>query len=162
MNSLIYSNYIQSLGSRIATGNIASLTKTNQLKKRSSIVGSFTVNGDKTITPVQLVDEDQDISGLSAIIKVTQDGVQVIQLSITTGSNVWANAKQFTDTTLRTLPTFSYTDVSTGTTYTFNAAYLAEINAGSAIIKINYLDSTGADFNRIQTSDTFRVDFDYD
>lgn len=158
MNSLIYQNYINTFGSGIATGNFTSLTTTNQLKERVSITGSFTV-ASKVVTPVMISNEDNDVSALTAVVKVTYEGTPVMQISLTAGSNKWATATAFTDTLKRIVPKFSYTDVSTGTTYNFNAGVIVE-KTGSTM-KINYLDSVGADFDRIETSDTFRVDFDY-
>ena len=158
MNSLIYQNYINSFGSRIATGNIASLTVNTQPRERVSITGSFTV-ASGVVTPVVVTNEDSDVSALTAVVKVTYEGTPIMQISLTAGTNKWATATAFTDTLRRIFPKFSYTDVSTGTTYNFNAGVIVE-KTGSTM-KINYLDSVGADFDRIQTSDTFRVDFDY-
>ncbi len=164
-----YGSYLNSIGSKIASGNISSISSVKTSTDLSrSITGSLTVGTNKgvtTVTPVSVSDSTKDIDTLTDVTFETLNGIKYIVIVTPVGSGRWGSAKAFTDAYKSQRVQLTINDTSAGTSWVLKSAYYKEVgtsdNALTATkLTISFLDSGGV-FDLIQTGDTFSLDFYY-
>ena len=162
-----HGSYLNTFGSRLASGNISSIVKRsahiNASRTITGGLGVVVVKGTKTITPTAISDSTKDIDTLTQVTSTTLNGVVYLVVVLVAGSGRWSSADLFRKSYKNLGITLTINDLSTGTSWVMRGAYMSDFGTSGSDarnITIQLLDSVGV-FAGIENNDTFSLDFNY-